>query len=244
MDRVPKERRAEEIEYNRALKNFFILFFVVLFYFSHCHPSRIFLSPPSQIESIEGYASIRMMGDRGSVRSKFSFLFHLPHQAKVTVSDFLGKGICEIIVEEERAVFVIPSKRVYWQGDEGEIIDKFLGFRMNLEEMISLLRGEWKGERGGDEKKNLGGWSFKKDEAGRIIAGQRGELHFEVKEFFAQTAFARLVGFEHPLNRGSLKILGLSFNQPLKKESFSLSFLERYERKSWEEIEKILGNES
>jgi len=243
MNRVSRERRAEEIEYHRALKNIFLLFSVALFYFSHCHPSRIFLSPPSQIESIEGYASIRMIGDQGSVRSKFSFLFHLPHQAKITVSDFLGKGICEVIVEEERAVFVLPSKRVYWQGDEEEIIDKFLGFRMSLEEMISLLRGEWKEERGADEK-NLDGWSFEKDEAGRIIAGQRGELRFEVKEFFAQTAFARIVGFEHPLNRGSLKILELSFNQPIKKESFSLSFLERYERKSWEEIEKILGNES
>jgi len=223
---------------------YFILFLSALFCLSHCHPSRILLSPPSRIESIEGYASIKMSGDQGSVRSKFSFLFHLPHRARISVTDLLGRAIYQIIVDEEKAVFVLPSKRVYWQGEEEEIIDKFLGFRLSLDEVINLLNGEWNEGRGGEEEKSLGGWSFEKDEAGRIVFGRRGEFRFEIKEFFAKTPFARLIGFEHPLNRGSLKILSLSFNQPLKQESFSFSFLEGYKRKSWEEIEKILGNEN
>jgi hypothetical protein len=156
----------------------------------------------------------------------------------------LGRAICQIIVDEEKAVFVLPSKRVYWQGEEEEIIDKFLGFRLSLDEVISILSGEWNEGRGAEEEKNLGSWSFEKDEEGRIVFGQRGELRFGIKEFFARTPFARLIGFEHPLNRGRLKILNLSFNQPLKQESFSFSFLEGYKRKSWEEIEKILGNEN
>lgn len=223
---------------------YFIIFLFALFCLSHCHPSRILLSPPSQIESIEGYASIKISGDQGSVRSKFSFLFHLPHQARISVADLLGRAIYQIIVDEERAVFVLPSKRVYWQGEEEEIIDKFLGFRLSLDEVISLLSGEWNEGKRAEEEKNLAGWSFEKDEMGRIVFGQRGEFRFEIKEFFSKTPFARLVGFEHPLNRGSLKILSLSFNQPLKKESFSFSFLDGYKRKSWEEIEKILGNEN
>jgi hypothetical protein len=223
---------------------YFILFLSALFCFSRCHPSRISLSPPSRIESIEGYASIRMSGDQGSLRSRFSFLFHLPHQARISVTDLLGRAVCQIIVEEETAVFAVPSKRVYWQGEEEEIIDKFLGFRLSLDELISLLRGEWDEGRGAEEKKRLEGWSFEKDGAGRIVFGQRGEFRFGIKEFFSKTSFARLIGFEHPLNKGSLKILSLSFNQPLRQESFSLSFLEGYKRKSWEEIEKILGNEN
>jgi hypothetical protein len=223
---------------------YFILFLFALFCFSRCHPSRISLSPPSRIESIEGYASIRMRGDQGTVRSKFSFLFHLPHQARISFTDLLGRSVCQIIVDKEKAVFVIPSKRVYWQGEEEEIIDRFLGFRLSLDEVISLLNGEWDGGQGGEKEKSLEGWSFEKDKAGRIVFGQRGEFRFGVKEFFAKTPFARIIGFEDPLNKGSLKILSLSFNQPLKQESFSLSFLEGYKQKSWEEIEKILGNEN
>jgi hypothetical protein len=185
-----------------------------------------------------------MSGDQGSVRSKFSFLFHLPHQARISVTDLLGRAIYQIIVNEEKAVLVLPSKRVYWQGEEEEIIDKFLGFRLSLDEMISLLSGEWNEGKGAEEEKSLAGWSLEKDEAGRIVFGQRGDFRFGIKEFFSKTPFARLIGFEHPLNRGSLKILSLSFNQPLKQESFSFSFLEGYKRKSWEEIEKILGNEN
>jgi hypothetical protein len=202
------------------------------------------LSPPSRIESIEGYASLRMSGEQGSVRSKFSFLFHLPHQARISVTDLLGRAVCQIIVDGETAVFALPSKRVYWLGEEEEVIDKFLGFKLSLDEVISLLSGEWSEGRGAEKEKSLEGWNFERDEAGRIVFGQRGEFRFGIKEFFAKTPFARLIGFEHPLNKGSLKILSLSFNQPLNQETFSLSFLERYKRKSWEEIEKILGNEN
>jgi hypothetical protein len=223
---------------------YFLLFLSALFCLSRCHPSKILLTPPSRIESIEGYASIKMSGEQGLVRSKFSFLFRLPHQARISVTDLLGRAIYQIIVDEERAVFVLPSKRVYWQGQEEEIIDKFLGFRLSLNEVISLLSGEWKEGKGGEEEKSLGAWSFKKDETGRVVIGQRGEFRFEIKEFFSKTPFARLIGFEHPLNRGSLKILSLSFNQPIKQESFSFSFLDSYKRKSWEEIEKILNNEN
>ena len=87
-------------------------------------------------------------------------------------------------------------------------------------------------------------WSFAKDERGRIMAGERGEFRFEVKEFFADTPFARILAFQHPMNDGRLKVLRINLNQPLKKGIFSLSVLGKYERKSWAEIEKILANEN
>jgi len=131
------------------------------------------------------------------------------------------------------------------QGEEEEIIRYFLGFRLNLYEMINLLSGKWESEVMGDEGLgNRESWSFAKDERGRIMAGQRGEFRFDVKEFFTDTPFARLLTFQHPLNNGRLKILRINLNQPLKKGAFSLSVLGRYERKSWAEIEKILANEN
>jgi hypothetical protein len=150
----------------------------------------------------------------------------------------LGRTLYQIIVTEDKAVFIIPSKRVYWQGEEEEIIQYFLGFRLNLYEMINLLSGKWEGEERNES------WSFAKDERGRIMAGQRGEFQFEVKEFLADTPFARILIFQHPLNRGFIKILRINLNQPLKKGVFSLSVLGKYERKSWIEIEKILANEN
>ncbi|NIO48818.1 MAG: hypothetical protein GTN73_05185 [Candidatus Aminicenantes bacterium] len=224
----------------------FLVAFLAIFFLIYCRPSPVILLPlPSKIERIEGYASLRIAGDQGSSRSKFSFLFQLPHQGRIEVSNILGRTLYQIIVAEDEAAFIVPSKRVYWQGEEEEIIRYFLGFRLNLYEMINLLSGKWEGEEMGyenDRSKEI--WSFAKDERGRITAGQRGEFRFEVKEFFTDTPFARLLVFQHPLNKGRLKILRINLNQPLKKGTFSLSVLGKYERKSWAEIEKILANEN
>jgi hypothetical protein len=169
-------------------------------------------------------------------------LFQLPHHGRIEVSNILGRTLYQIIVAEDKAAFIVPSKKVYWQGEEEEIIRYFLGFRLNLYEMINLLSGKWESEVMENESKER--WSFAKDESGRIQAGKRDEFRFEVQEFFAETPFARLLIFHHPLNDGRLKILRINLNRPLKKRAFSLSVLGRYERKSWAEIERILANEN
>ncbi|MGB2764523.1 MAG: hypothetical protein WBC02_03950 [Candidatus Aminicenantaceae bacterium] len=224
----------------------FALFFLPLFFIIHCRPSRISLLPlPSRIERIEGYASIKVTEERESVRSKFFFLFKLPHQGRIEVFHMMGRTIYQIIVNEEKAVFLLPSKKIYWQGEEEEIIDKLLGFRLNLYEMINLLSGKWEDrELETKNEKSLGSWNFIKDEKRRIKSGQRGEFHFEVKEFFQNTPFARILTFNHLQSRGRLKILNINLNQPIKKGTFSLSFLDKYKRKSWAEIEKILADEN
>lgn len=219
---------------------------LVLFFLVYCRPYRIYLPPlPSEIERIEGYVSIKITEDQRSARSKFSFLFQFPHQGRIEVSNIFSKTLYQIIVDEDRAVFTLPSKKVYWQGEEEEIIDKVLGFRLNLYEMISLLCGKW-----GDKELDIEGeksmerWSLEKDGKGRVTSGRRGELKFNVKEFLANTPFPRILTFEHPLSRGRLKILSINFNQPVKEGIFCLSFLENYERKSWAEIEKMLDDEN
>jgi hypothetical protein len=240
MSRILTEGQSKDRQSIKALRvSLFLIVFLAIFFLGYCRPSAVILLPlPSEIERIEGYASLRISRDQGSSRSKFSFLFQLPHQGRIEVSNILGRTLYQIIVAEDKAVFIVPSKRVYWQGEEEEIIQYFLGFRLNLYEMINLLSGKWEGEERNES------WSFAKDERGRIMAGQRGEFQFEVKEFLADTPFARILIFQHPLNRGFIKILRINLNQPLKKGVFSLSVLGKYERKSWIEIEKILANEN
>ncbi len=229
--------------FRKAVYLFFVSF--GLFLLGHCRPSSpLLIYPPSKIERIEGYGSLRVSGERGAGRSKISFLFELPHQARMAVLDVMGRTLYQIFINEEKAVIALPRQKAYWQGEEEEVVENSLGFRLSLEELIGLLSGSWEegGTKGGEDI--LEQWNFEKDREGRAVSGQRGELRFEVKEFFAETRFARLVAFEHPSSRGSLKVLGLTFNQPLGKDSFSLSFLEGYERKDWAEIEKMLRHEN
>ncbi len=247
MSRILTEGQSKDRQNIKVLRgSLFLIVFLALFFLFCCRPSPVILLPlPSKIERIEGYASLRITGDQGSSRSKFSFLFQLPHQGHIEVSDIWGRTLYQIIVAEDKAAFIVPSKKVYWQGEEEEIIRYFLGFRLNLYEMINLLSGKWESEVMADEgKESKESWSFAKDERGRIMAGQRGEFRFDVKEFFTDTPFARLLIFQHPLNNGRLKILRINLNKPLRKGAFSLSVLGRYERKSWAEIDKIVANEN
>jgi outer membrane biogenesis lipoprotein LolB len=220
----------------------------VLLLINGCRPTGILLQPiPTKIERLEGHASLKISGEQRSARSKFAFLFQLPHQGRIEVSDFLlGRTLYQIIIDRERAVFLVPSKKVYWEGEEEEIIDYFLGFRLSLDEMINLIQGRWE-ERTQEvgREKNRESWNLKKDERGRILAGTRGNLHFEVKEFLSGSHIPRILVFQHLLNSGRLKMLRINFNRPVKKkEAFSLSFLADYRQVSWEEIEKILADEN
>ena len=239
----------EQIHRAPALKYVFLaaLIFVGLF-LAGCRPSQVlFLTPPGKIDRIEGYASLRISGEQGSARSKFTFLFQLPHEGRIEVTDFiLGRTLYQIIVNRERAAFLIPSKRVYWDGDEEEIINYFLGFRLSLEEMINLLQGRW--EESGAETREDGkeqDWILNRDEKGRILFGQRGSLRFEVREFISGSRFPQVLIFQHDSSSGRLRILRLNFNKPLKKkDSFTLAFLANYRRVSWEEIERMLADEN
>lgn len=219
-------------------------FFALMLLIS-CSLSRWTPPPlPSRIERLEGYASLRVRGEGGTAKSKFSFLFELPHQGRIDVTSVLGKTIYQIFIEEKQAFLVIPSKRVYWQGEEEEIIDKFFGFRLCLEDLVSLFSGQWKrsGRDSGESWRE--GWVLEKDGQGRIIRGFKEDLIFEVEEFFKNSSVIRLLTFRHPLSSGRLKILAINFNQPLKERVFALIFLKKYKRKTWAEIEEMLDEKN
>ena len=191
---------------------------------------------PSWIESIEGYASLRYEGAQGSAQTKFSFLFVSPDRGRIDASDFLGRAIYQVIITENQAYFVLPSKKVYWRAEEQEIVFRFMGFHLSLEEMASLLSGRWPEDREGDR---LIEWDLVRDNQNRIVHGNRGDLQFDVKAFIADTGIAREIFFSHPLNEGRLKIRNIGFNQPLNERAFSTGFVQRYQEKTWEEIQKL-----
>ncbi len=228
-----------------ALKQLTIYFLLIGLVIScNLRPPRIW-PPPPQLHSLEGYASLSIKNSQQTVRSKFSFFFYFPGDGLLDVSNFLGRTLYQIIITQKRAFFLVPSKKIYWQGEEEEIIDKFLGFRLNVYELMALLSGQWTkieiAKEGGNWRQE---WLFEKDKQGRIVSGRRGQLEFEVQEFFKNTSVIRRLVFHHPWNSGHLKILSLRFNQPLKKQLFSLALLSHYQQKSWAEIEKILNEKS
>ena len=77
---------------------------LALFMLICCRPSSVLLQPvPANVERIEGHASLRITGEGGSARSKFTFLFQLPHKGRIEVSDvLLGRILYQIIVDKER----------------------------------------------------------------------------------------------------------------------------------------------
>ncbi len=205
-----------------------------------CGGSKLLLTPiPPQIESMEGYASLRIKNEEGTAKSKFSFLFHLPSRCRIEASDFLGRTLYHIIISQEGAFFVVPSKQVFWKGKEEEIVSRFLGFQLNLNEMISLMNGEWDWANEKDRAR-LDEWVFERDNQGRVIIGRREELWFYMEEFIVNTPLAKTIVFKHPMNDGRVKILSVGFNNPIKEGAFSTSSLKQYQQKTWVEIEAIL----
>jgi len=107
---------------------------------------------------------------------------------------------------------------------------------LSLEEIASLLSGRWAEDK---EDDFLFEWILERDKQNRVVRGNRGDLRFYVEEFIANTDIARSIFFSHPLNEGSIKIRHIGFNQPLNERAFSTGFIQRYEEKTWEEIQEL-----
>jgi len=207
---------------------------------SNCTPSRLSVSPvPPRIHALEGYASLRITAGEEASRTKFSFVFSLPRRGLVTVSDFLGRTLYKILVLPENAYFVVPSKKLYWSGREEEIIEKFLGFPLNLEEAVRFLSGRW--DRSSLPGR-LEGWTFQRDEQGRVVYGRRHDLFFSIEEFAEDSSQMKSLTYFHHYSRGRLKILQLHFNPEVRTGAFDSEFLNSYLKTDWEEIQNLLNN--
>lgn len=227
----------------RMIHRFVYLLVCTLFFFSACATQKVFLAPPSdQIEEIEGYASLRVTTHQQTARSRVSFLFSLPTKGRIDVFDPFGRVHYQLFIVHGEAFFVVPAKKVYWQGQEKEILEKLFGFHLSLPDVVGLMSGYW--ARLGPEKtqEGLASWTFLKNRKGWIQSGKSGEFFFEVQKYFGQTPWVQEVVFFHPQTEGRLKILDVNFNQRVPEETFVISFTKRYSQKTWEEIREILSN--
>jgi outer membrane biogenesis lipoprotein LolB len=185
------------------------------------------------VESVEGFATLRLARDGGTAKSKLSFLFRLPDQGRIEVLDPLGRTASLLFLDGEEAYLVLPGRRAYWRSDREEVMSKLLGFALGLEDLTHLLTGR---------ADRLSGWSLEKDNQGRVLRGQSGDLRFEVRQFFERSPLPRLLVLSRAEDRGSLRILRMSFNQPLKAKAFHHFFLDEdgYRPVDWNEVERWL----
>ena len=172
----------------------------------------------------------------GTAKARLTFLFSLPHRGRVDISGPMGRTVSNLFIELGEACLILPEKRVYWLGAEEEVLSKLLGFPLSYKEMTSLLIGRWE---------EAEGWGLERDGRGRITRGEKDSLRFEVKQYFEGNGIPRLLTLSHGMEKGSLKILRLYFNQPLKDAVFDRSFLREkdYRPATWEEIEALLRDE-
>lgn len=191
---------------------------------------------PPTVNSLEGYASWRLVRDGASARSRFSFLIVLPDRGLIEITDPLNRTVSRLALEGETAYLVLPGKHAYWEADRPEVMTKLLGFDINPEELSALLSGREKG---------LSGWNLEADDRGRVVRGRRDGLAFSVRDFFDGGRLPRTVAFSNGTGLGSLRVIRLRFNQPLREGALRLSFLEdeRYRGVGWPEIEKWLRDE-
>ena len=191
---------------------------------------------PPTVDSLEGYASWKLVREGASSRSRFSFLFVLPDRGVIEISDPLNRTVSRLVVEGKTAYLVVPGKHAYWKADRSEVMTRLLGFDIRPEELVALLSGREHG---------LNEWSLETDGLGRVIRGRRGGLEFSVREFFDRGGLPRTVAFTNGADQGSLKVIRLQFNQPPREGALRLSFLddERYRAVGWPEIEKWLRDE-
>jgi hypothetical protein len=207
-----------------------------------CRPPAPRLKPPADIHSVEGYASIRLEGGRGSAKSRFSFQVRLPSQGRIEVFDILGRVLFYLVFDGQESRFVLPSKKVYWPASSSEVVAKFLGFSLSLEEWTSLVSGVWPAAVSSGPEESA--WTLKRDGRGRIVSGLKGNIRFEAKEFFAGSPSPRRLTFSGETSRGSLTMLDLRFNVDVRESAFSLDLPEVYQAKTWDEIERLLPGEN
>ena len=192
---------------------------------------------PPAVESLEGYASWRLVRDGAASRSRFSFVLVLPDRGVIEITDPLNRAVSRLFLDRQTAFLVFPGKKAYWRAERTEVMTRLLGFDINPAELAALLTGREPG---------LEGWALETDAQGRTAGGRRDGLTFLVQEYFEASRVPRTLVFAVGDGRGTLRVARLGFNQPLREEALHPGFLDddRYREVGWPEIEKWLNNEN
>jgi hypothetical protein len=207
--------------------------------FASCAAPPPTLIPPVEVRSVEGYGSAAVEGLEAAVRGRFAFRFGADGRGRVEAFDPLGRTVYFLDFEATQAWFVLPAKKVYWENEPGELMSRFLGFVLRPEEVVRLLSGRWDaGAAGGPAP-----WILQKDAQGRVVAGERVTLRFEVREFFAGGGVPRTVIVSDLAAAARIKILELRFNAAGPASAPERAFLKTYSQVTWAEMARFLNRD-
>ena len=210
-----------------------------LVFFASCAAPPPRLVPPAEVRSVEGYGSAVVEGQEAAVRGRFAFRFASDGRGRVEAFDPLGRTVYFIDFEATQAWFVLPAKKVFWENEPGEMMSRFLGFTLRLEEVVRLLSGHWDGTSEGGSTP----WTLAKDAQGRVVSGERVTLRFEVREFFAGGGVPRTVVLSDLASAARIKILDLRFNPSAAAPSPDRAYLKTFSPVTWTEVMRYLNRD-
>ncbi|OQX54189.1 MAG: hypothetical protein B5M54_05815 [Candidatus Aminicenantes bacterium 4484_214] len=213
-------------------KRVFSLGLIILGIFCQCRVPSLYLEQvPSQITTMEGYASLVIKDENHLSRSKVSFFVLLPDRARLDIADPLGRTRAQILFLSPRAYLVLPGKKVYWEGREEELFANFFGLTFTWREWNNLLI---------NQEALAADWQVTRDVAGRIRQGSRENLTFEIQNYAQQTAVVTELKISFPRGEVRWRLTKILFNHPSQAGIFSLDFMNRYQRQNWAEMEEFL----
>ena len=233
-----RRRTAETIP--RAGRTSGIVFFVLLALGACISGPPRLSPPPARIDALDGYGSLSLRREGGSVKTRFSFCFILPNTGRIEALDVFGRTLAVLIFKEGESWLALRSRHAYWKGSEEELMEKFLGFGLKAGDLARILCGRWAGP---GESEGAGGWKLDRDVRGYVLGGERDGFRFEVGEFFGGASVPRTVAFSRAGRSGRVRVLKIQFNRPPRVDLFGPSVLKGLEPKTWQEIEALLQDE-
>jgi len=187
--------------------------------------------PPGEILSFRGQGSFYFQspGEKGRVR--LNFFFELPSRARLEILNPLG-GLESIVwLNDRQATLYLTADRLFWQGETGFLLGQFLGGELAVEDLSFLLTGQ--------VARLQGTWQINVEAGGQTVNGQKKDLSFKFKEYFAGSQIPKTILFEAENYSVRLRLQTIKFNQTFKAELFKPSFPAGAREVSWEELSQL-----
>ncbi|MDD8030450.1 MAG: hypothetical protein PHQ25_00425 [Acidobacteriota bacterium] len=209
-----------------------LLVLVVLWAFGGqgCARGPINFVSPDEIQNLAGQASCYARGPGKEGRFRLGFYGNVPDQVKLELFNPLG-GVESILwLNGPEAILYLPGEKVFWQGHGQLITSDFFGTELETRELIQMLAARWA------ELEKQGGWKLLLDEEESVIAGEKGNLRFEIKERFSPGQIPRTIYFEAQGYMVRMRILKIKFNHLEAKSVFRPTLPPAVRELPWEEI--------
>ncbi len=130
---IPAERetlRARTVEMSlRALRVSGIAFFVLVALQACVSGPPVLSPPPARIDAMDGYGSLSLRRESGSVKTRFSFRFILPDTARIEALDVFGRMLAVLIFKEGDSWLSPPFAARLLDGPRGGADGEVPGLR-------------------------------------------------------------------------------------------------------------------